>query len=253
MTTTWRASDVRFTDLMLGVLIAVAILLCAGTLLLHAGFTRPAVAASQEQEPIAAVTVQAVEGRGGGAEPEAAVEPDVPEPPEEVAVEESTLPRVLEQMIERMPEEPPPERRRPVRRARSVVVTQTAAVAGVPGAGDAGPPSAGEGSDDGEAFVSRYRAMLRQWLAVHVRLRDTGLAATELDGKRIRITLEIDHARTVTRVEIVPTGTVAFDRAMLEAVAALEGKTLPEPPEGYPGPLQRRIPAIFVCNPGACR
>ncbi len=248
MTAMSRTSDVRVSDLLLGILLALAILLCAATLLLHAGFTREAVAAA-EPEAVPVVTVQPVEGRGEASpEPKALAEPE-PEVPSEPEVAQ---PRVLDALIERVPEDEPKRQKHRRHRARSVVAPTP--VQGTPGDVESASSGAGEGSvDDGEAFVRQYRTMLRQWLASRVRLRDTGVGASELDGKRIRITLQIDHARTVTRVEIVPTGLVAFDRAMLEAALSLQGQTLPEPPAGYPGPLQSRIPAVFVCNPGACR
>jgi hypothetical protein len=94
--------------------------------------------------------------------------------------------------------------------------------------------------------------MLRRWLAAHVRIRGSAVAPAEIDGKRLRLTLEIDAARTIVRAAIVPTGAPALDRAAATAVASLEGRTLPSPPLGYPGPLQRRIPVVFVCHPGAC-
>ena len=122
----------------------------------------------------------------------------------------------------------------------------------LPGLEDLGEGGGGGSSNEGAAALASYRKMLRRFIAQRYRVLGSGLSPDELADKRVELTLEIDDARTIQQARAAATGNAAFDDAATRALASLTGETLPEPPPGYPGPLQRELRVTFICKPEAC-
>lgn len=131
---------------------------------------------------------------------------------------------------------------------------ESAAGTALPGLDDLQGGGGGGGgvSDDGQAALASYRAILRRWIADRYRVKGSGLDPEALAGKKVELTLEIDGARTITGARAASTGDAAFDDAATRSLSSLTGQTLPEPPADYPGPLQSKVRVLFICKAEAC-
>lgn len=132
--------------------------------------------------------------------------------------------------------------------------SQSEAGTELPGLDDLGGGGGGGGgvSEEGQAALASYRAMLRAWIADRYRVKGSGLDPEALAGKKVELTLEIDGARTITGARAASTGDAAFDDAATRSLSSLTGQTLPEPPAAYPGPLQSKVRVLFICKAEAC-
>lgn len=127
-----------------------------------------------------------------------------------------------------------------------------------PGDGPSDAPAVdSEGDDHGdgglaEMAISAYRSRLVAWMASQFQVRGTGLAKSQLARLRGRAQIQLDEARTVVDFQYTSSGNAAFDTAAIATLEGLRGKTVPNPPEAFPGALQRTISVTFVCKASTC-
>ena len=124
--------------------------------------------------------------------------------------------------------------------------------------GAAGPGAVGE--DDGDAHgdplaaraLAAYRQRLQRWLSAHFFVTGSGLSRDVLRKAKIRATIVIDEDRIVVDHSIASGGHPALEAAARRALERVMGQPVPEPPEHYPGPLQRSISVTFTCTEETC-
>jgi hypothetical protein len=125
-----------------------------------------------------------------------------------------------------------------------------------PAASGSGMVTDGEGAGEGDPLAARavaaYRQRLQRWLSLHFFVTDSGLSREALAGAKIRATLEIDDDRIVVGHSLAPGGHPALRAAAQRALERVRGQPVPEPPQHYPGPLQRSISVTFTCTEETC-
>jgi hypothetical protein len=113
-----------------------------------------------------------------------------------------------------------------------------------------------DGDDAGDPLAARalaaYRQRLQGWLSAHFYVTNSGLSKDALRKAKIRATLEITEARIVVGHTIEPGGHPALEAAARRALDRVMGQPVPEPPQHYPGPLQRSISVTFTCTEDTC-
>jgi hypothetical protein len=124
---------------------------------------------------------------------------------------------------------------------------------GAVGPGAVGDDDAEPGGDPLAArALAAYRQRLQRWLSVHFFVTDSGLSRDALRKAKIRATIVIDDDRIVVGHSIQPGGHPALEAAARRALERVMGQPVPDPPEHYPGPLQRSISVTFTCTEETC-
>ena len=103
-----------------------------------------------------------------------------------------------------------------------------------------------------EHAIAIFRQRLQRWISVHFVVSGAGLTAEERDGATVRAVLVLDEDRRLVDYSVDASGHPALRSAAGDALQILLGTRAPEPPEHYPGPVQRRIRVTFRCTESTC-
>ena len=125
----------------------------------------------------------------------------------------------------------------------------TGADPGAPGLIGGAPPTVDPAA---ERALAIFRQRLQRWISVHFVVSGAGLSARERDGASVRAVLVLDGERTLVDYTVEAGGHPALRAAAEGALQILLGSRAPEPPEHYPGPVQRTIHVTFRCTEATC-
>jgi hypothetical protein len=202
----------------------------------------------QSPEEVAAEVSQRQSSKKKAAVPQASEEAPVP-------TQEAPTPTELPDLVEPPPLEAVDTEAGPASDTDDATDTDASEVsAETDGQAEGGDAAAGAGGTDPlfDRAVAFYRSRLESWFSAKFRVSGSGLDPAVLSAQHVLVNVFIAEDLTIERYEVLDATHPVFEQAAKDTLDRLVGKTLPPPPDKYPGAVQKKVRVRFRCEEGAC-